>query len=78
MKGNSKGVEFEVRQLAGQVRELGLGKLKEVLSASYEDKEYQKQMLLKIGPALLPRLNEHTGEGGGPIQISEVKIKFVN
>ena len=64
MKGNSKGVQFNDRLLAGQVRSIGLGHLKRILSPKFKDKDYQKEMLLKIAPSLLPRLNEHTGAGG--------------
>lgn len=66
MKGN-KGVNFNDRVLAGQVRSIALGHLKDVLSPKYKDKAYQKAMLLKIAPALLPRLNEHTGANGSPL-----------
>lgn len=76
MKGNSKGVEFNDRLLAGQVRSLGLTHLQKILSEDYPDKGFQKEMLLKIGSALLPRLNEHTGEGGGPIKLEGLKIKI--
>ncbi len=70
MKGGSTGVSFNDRQLAGQVRSLALGHLQKVLSEDYKDKEYQKQMLLKIAPSLLPRLNEHTGEDGAPLVVT--------
>jgi hypothetical protein len=70
MKNNSKGASFNDRVLAGEVRSLGLEQLKKVLDPKYKDKQYQKAMLLKIAPALLPRLNEHTGQGGGPLQIT--------
>ena len=72
MKGNT-GVSFNDRQLAGQVRSMALDHLKEILNPDFEDKEYQKQMLLKIASNLLPRLNEHTGEDG-----AELKIVFDN
>jgi hypothetical protein len=57
MRGNSRGVKFTDRELAGNVRNLGLKKLKVVLSDDYPDKEYQKQILLRLAPSLLPRLN---------------------
>lgn len=72
MKGN-KGVSFNDRQLAGQVRNLALAHLKKVLDPKFKDKDYQKQMLLKLAPALLPRLNEHTGGDGEPLV-----LKFEN
>ena len=30
--------------------------------------DYKKAMLLKLANTVLPRLNEHTGEDGGPIK----------
>lgn len=69
MKGN-KGVSFNDRELAGQVRKLALNHLAVVLSPDYKDKNYQKQMLLKLANTILPRLNEHTGENGQAISIS--------
>lgn len=63
MKGN-KGVSFNDRLLAGQVRNLALDHLKRILDPKFKDKEFQAEMLLKIAPNLLPRLNEVTGEGG--------------
>lgn len=70
MKGGSKGKLFSDRELAGQVRNLALDHLMKVLDPKYKDKTYQKAMLLKIAPTLLPRLNEHTGEDGKPIVLS--------
>ncbi len=70
MKGGTKGVLFNDRQLAGQVRSIALDHLKKVLDPAYIDKEYQKAMLLKIAPSLLPRLNEHTGADGEPLHLS--------
>lgn len=72
MKGGSKGKSFNDRELAGQVRNLALGHLKKILSENYEDKEYQKQMLLKLANTLLPRLNELSGENGGPIELKTI------
>jgi hypothetical protein len=79
MKGN-KGVSFNDRQLAGQVRNMALCHLKQVLDDNYEDKEYQKAVLLKLAPALLPRLNEHTGADGAelPVPIFNVHTNSSN
>lgn len=73
MKG-AGGATYEHRQLANSVRKLALSEIEKVLSPKFKDKSYQRAMLLKIAPALLPRLNEHTGEDGGPIQIQGVEI----
>ena len=69
---NAGGSTYEHR--ANSVRKLALDEIQKVLSPKYKDKSYQKAMLLKIAPALLPRLNEHTGEDGGPIKIEGVDI----
>jgi len=73
MKGSPKGKSFNDRQLAGQVRSLALGHLEKVLQPNYEDKDYQKAMLLKLAPSLLPRLNELTGKDGEPLFNDEQK-----
>ena len=61
---------FNDMQLAGQVRNLALNHLKKILDEKYEDKDYQKQMLLKLANTLLPRLNEHTGQDGEPLVVN--------
>lgn len=74
MKGGSKGTSFNDMQLAGQVRNLALNHLQKILAPDYEDKDYQKQMLLKLANTILPRLNEHTGQDGEAIKIQGVVI----
>lgn len=74
MKGSSKGKSFNDRELAGQVRNLALGHLFKVLQPDYEDKQYQKDMLLKLASNLLPRLNEHTGADGEPLVLPATLI----
>lgn len=71
--GAPRGKLFSERELAGEVRNLGLKKLKTILGDNYEDKEFQKQIMLRLAPSLLPRLNEHSGEGGGPVAVTVVK-----
>lgn len=63
------------RTLSADVRSLTLRKIKSVLEAEYtdedkEDKKFQKDLILKLATGILPRLNEHTGEGGGDIKVS--------
>lgn len=58
------------RQLGAEVRRMSLKKVRKILSDDYEDKDYQKAVLLKLVPTLLPRLNEHSGEGGEAISIT--------
>ena len=70
MKNNSSGTQFNDRLLAGKVREMGLKHLKKILGEKYEDKEFQKQILLKPSSSSLPRLNELTGKDGEALQIT--------
>lgn len=74
------GKTFEQRELAAEVRELALTKIKIILSRptvemSEKDKELHDAILVRMSTTLLPRLNEHMGEGGGAIQIEGVEIK---
>ncbi len=62
-------MQFNDRLLAAEVRSLGLKHLAKILDDKYPDKEFQKEMLLKISSSLLPRLAEVTGENGKPIVI---------
>lgn len=66
------GKSLQDRVLAADVRKLGLEEMKRVLQG--KDEEYKKQLILRLAGTLLPRLNEHTGEDGGAIQISGVEI----
>ncbi len=70
MKSNSKGVSFNDRVLAGEVRKMGLQHLKRILNPKFKDKKLQNDVILKISSSLLPRLNEHTGADGGALTIS--------
>jgi len=65
--------KYTDRILAQNVRTLALKEIEKILQPDYEDKEFKKAVLLKIAPTLLPRLNEHTGEDGGVINIHIAK-----
>lgn len=60
------GKNFQDRELAAQVRSLALSQIKEILERDEWD-ELKKAVVLKLAGTVLPRLNEHTGEGGAPI-----------
>lgn len=64
------GIIHNDRELGARVRRMSLRKVEKILSDDYEDKDYQKAVLLKLVPTLLPRLNEHSGEGGEAISIT--------
>lgn len=34
-----------------------------------DDEEFKKAVILKLASSILPRINEHSGEGGGAIQV---------
>jgi hypothetical protein len=68
-----KGKTFNDRELAANVRTLGLKEIEKILKRTEMD-EFKKAVILRIAPSLLPRLNEHTGEDGGPVKITGVDI----
>jgi len=67
-KGNRGGgaPTMNDRKLAAEVRSLALTEIKGILRQEGLT-EMKKQVLLKLAPSLLPRLNEHTGEDGEAI-----------
>ncbi len=67
------GKSFQDRERSANVRNLALDIIEKVLNPNYEDKDYQKELVLRMASNLLPRLNEVTGAGGEAlvIQISE-------
>lgn len=65
------GVTKNDRALAAEVRTLSLRVIKRVLEDnSEENKEFKKQVILKLASTVLPRINEHSGEDGEPIKIT--------
>jgi hypothetical protein len=71
--GNAGGKSLQERALAARVRSLALKEIETVLKGEFpgdEDQEFYKAVLLKLAGTVLPRLNEVTGEGGEPIQLT--------
>ena len=68
MKGVSKGVQFNDRELAAKVRTLALEKVYAILDKGEKHFMYEA-VLLNLTRTLLPRLAEVTGENGSPIVI---------
>ena len=66
------GKDYETRMLANKLRNLTIEKCLKILEG--KKTQLQDQLLLKLATVALPRLNEHSGEGGGPIPISLVKL----
>lgn len=61
---------FNDLQLAAKVRNLALTQIYDLLNDSSEGNKTVKMELLKrLAPNLLPRLNEHTGQDGEPLPI---------
>jgi len=67
--GNTGGKSLNDRQLAAEVRSLALGEIKKILEQGGLT-QMKKEILLKIAPSLLPRLNEVSGNDGEPIAVS--------
>jgi hypothetical protein len=65
MKGGSKGVQFNDRELAGKVRTLALDETFKVLK-NPRHKLYGP-LLTRLAGTILPRLNQISGEDGGAI-----------
>ena len=71
MNGTGKGGKtFNDRELAAEVRTLTLQEIKKILKG--KQSEYKKAVVLRLAGCVLPRLNEHTGEGGGAIQVQPI------
>jgi hypothetical protein len=62
------GVTLNDRKLAAEVRTLSLKLIQKYLNG--DDEDFKKQLLLRITPTALPRINEHTGEDGEPINLN--------
>ena len=73
LRTGGKGKLFNDRELAAEVRTLTLNEVKKALQG--EDIAFKQAVILRLAGSVLPRLNEITGEGGGPIQIREVVVK---
>jgi len=65
--GKHRAVDINDKQLAAYVRSLALTEIKEILEGD-GDKMFKQALLLRLAGSILPRLNEHSGEGGGPIE----------
>ena len=62
------GKTMQDRELAARVRTLTLEECEKALRKR-KGKLYEA-VLLKLAGSVLPRLNEHTGEGGEPIEFT--------
>lgn len=62
------GREFNDRVQSARVRTLALTKIEAILKG--KKTKMQELVILKLAGTVLPRLNELTGEAGGPLIIS--------
>ena len=65
------GKTLQDRELAASVRNLALAEIEKILKKP-EHKLYGA-VIVKLAGTVLPRLNEHTGEDGGAIEVTLVK-----
>jgi hypothetical protein len=61
--------KYTDRILAQEVRSLTLKKIKDVLQPEYQDKEFQKAVILRLAGSVLPRLREDFEEPQMPIPL---------
>ena len=69
------GIINNDRKLGAEVRRMTLNKIKDILGDDEHkkyDEKFQREVLLKLATNALPRLNEHTGESGEPINVNIV------
>ena len=65
------GVAHFQRELSGRLRNKTLQLLEDILDDKTDyGVEFKKQLLLRLAGSILPRIQENTGEDGGPIQIN--------
>lgn len=62
------GIIHNDRKLGAEVRRLTLREIKKILLGN--DIDYKKQLILKLSSSILPRINEHSGEGGEAMKVS--------
>lgn len=78
---NRGGKSLNDRKLASDVRKLSLTLIQSYLQYDGKDKkkvEYKQQLLLRLAPNLLPKLNEHSGVDGEPISVSLISFDDYN
>lgn len=62
------GIPVNDRELGARVRRLTLRQIEKILLG--EDEAYKKEIIMKLAPSILPRINEVSGDGGDPIKIT--------
>lgn len=62
------GVALNDRALGARVRRLTLKEIEKILLG--DDEDYKKEIIMKLAPSILPRINEHSGENGEAIKVT--------
>lgn len=62
------GIPSNDRELGARVRRLTLKQIEKILLG--EDEAYKKEVIMKLAPSILPRINEHSGENGEAMKIT--------
>ena len=69
------GKTFNDREQSARVRGLVLDAIEKVYKGTDANlSQRQWELTLRMATTVLPRLNEHTGEDGGPIQVIVPKV----
>lgn len=62
------GIIHNDRELGARVRRLTLKQIEKILLG--DDDAYKKEIIMKLAPSILPRINEHSGENGEAIKVT--------
>ena len=65
------GKTLNDRKLAADVRTLTLNQIKKYLDG--DDEDFKRQLILRLAPTVLPRIQEISGEDGEPLRITILK-----
>ncbi len=72
------GKTFNDRELSARVRSKVLDAIEKVYDGKADDlSKRQWELTLRMATTVLPRLNEHTGDEGGPMKLKIVGMKIV-
>lgn len=70
------GVPSNDRELGARVRRLTLKQIEKILLG--EDENYKKEIIMKLAPSILPRINEHSGGLDEKGELAPILVKFID
>lgn len=70
------GVALNDRALGARVRRLTLKEIEKILLG--DDDLYKKEIIMKLAPSILPRINEHSGGEGKDGEVKPILVKFID